>query len=137
TAAKRMCRGVVGIDSEAGPTEIAVLADDSADAVHVAYDLISQAEHDTVAASVLVTDSEELADEVVREIGARYTDTANADRVREALTGSQSGVILVDSLEQGLRVVDAYAAEHLEVQTRDAAAVAARVRNAGAIFVGP
>lgn len=136
TAAKRLCRGVVGIDAEAGPTEIAVLADDSADPVHVAYDLISQAEHDPNAASVLVTDSPALADAVDREVERRYTVTLNAERVREALEGPQSGIVFVDDLDQGLRVVDAYAAEHLEVQTRDASAVAARVRNAGAVFVG-
>jgi len=136
TAAKRLVRSEVGIDSEAGPTEIAVLADDSADPVHVAYDLISQAEHDPMAASVLVTDSEEFAAAVDAEVAARYTHTVNAERVAEALEGRQSGIVLVDDLEEGLRVVDAYAAEHLEVQTRDARAVAARVRNAGAIFVG-
>ena len=136
TAAKRLCRGVVGIDSEAGPTEIAVLADDTADPVHVAYDLISQAEHDPAAASVLVTDSEQFADAVDREIDARYGVTVNADRVREALQGPQSGIVLVDDIDAGLRVVDAYAAEHLEVQTRDSAGDASRVRNAGAVFVG-
>lgn len=136
TAAKRVCRSVVGIDSEAGPTEIAVLADSTANPIHVAYDLISQAEHDPNAASVLVTDSEELADAVDREITARYTVTLNADRVREALEGPQSATVLVDDIAAGLRVVDAYAAEHLEVQTRNSAADAARVRNAGAIFVG-
>lgn len=136
TAAKRLCRSVVGIDSEAGPTEIAVLADDSADPVHVAYDLISQAEHDPNAASVLVTDSESFADAVDREVEARYEVTVNSDRVREALKGPQSGIVLVDTIDAGIRVVDAYAAEHLEVQTRDSAGHAARVRNAGAIFVG-
>ncbi|NLD84477.1 MAG: histidinol dehydrogenase [Actinomycetales bacterium] len=136
TAAKRLCRSVVGIDSEAGPTEIAVLADDSADPVHVAYDLISQAEHDPNAASVLVTDSEAFADTVDREIEARYEVTLNSDRVREALEGPQSAIVLVDNIEIGLQVVDAYAAEHLEVQTRNSAADAASVRNAGAIFVG-
>lgn len=136
TAAKRLVRSEVGIDSEAGPTEIAVLADDSANPVQVAYDLISQAEHDPMAASVLVTDSPELADAVDREIATRYTRTLNAERVAEALEGKQSGIVLVDDLDAGLRVVDAYAAEHLEVQTRNARDVAARVRNAGAIFVG-
>ncbi len=136
TAAKRLCRSVVGIDSEAGPTEIAVLADDTADPVHVAYDLISQAEHDPNAASVLVTDSESFADSVDAEIDVRYEVTLNADRVREALEGPQSAIVLVDDIDAGLRVVDAYAAEHLEVQTRNSAADAARVRNAGAIFVG-
>ena len=136
TAAKRLCRSVVGIDSEAGPTEIAVLADDTADPVHVAYDLISQAEHDPDAASVLVTDSATLADSVDKEIEARYEVTLNSDRVREALEGPQSAIVLVDNIAAGLDVVNAYAAEHLEVQTRNSAADAARVRNAGAIFVG-
>lgn len=136
TAAKRLCRSVVGIDSEAGPTEIAVLADSSADPVAVAYDLISQAEHDVMAASVLITDSVEFADTVDREIEARYGVTLNADRVAEALTGEQSGIILTDTLDEAVRVADAYAAEHLEVQTTDADSVAARITNAGAIFVG-
>jgi histidinol dehydrogenase len=136
TAAKRLLRGVVGIDAEAGPTEIAVLADDTADPVHVAADLVSQAEHDPLAASVLVTDSPALAAAVEVELARQVPATKHEARVREALTGEQSGVVLVDDLEQGLRVVDAYAAEHLEIQTRDARAWALRVRNAGAIFVG-
>jgi histidinol dehydrogenase len=136
TAAKRMLRGTVGIDAEAGPTEIAILADDTADPVHVAADLISQAEHDPLAASVLVTDSPALAAAVETELARQVPATKLEARVREALTGEQSGVVLVDDLEQGLRVVDAYAAEHLEIQTRDARAWAMRVRNAGAIFVG-
>jgi histidinol dehydrogenase len=137
TAAKRLLRGLIGIDSEAGPTEIAVLADETADPRHVAADLISQAEHDTLAASVLVTTSAELADsvdaELVRQVGA----TKHSDRITTALRGKQSGCVLVSTVDDGLKVVDAYAAEHLEVQTVDAAAVASRVRNAGAIFVGP
>ncbi|MCX0274415.1 histidinol dehydrogenase [Nocardia zapadnayensis] len=137
TAAKRLCRGLVGIDAEAGPTEIAVLADATADPVHVAADLISQAEHDVLAASVLVTDSPELADAVDAALTAQLTVVKHAERVTTALTGTQSGTVLVDDIEQGLRVVNAYAAEHLEIQTADAAAVAARVRSAGAIFVGP
>jgi histidinol dehydrogenase len=136
TAAKRLLRGVVGIDAEAGPTEIAILADDSADPGHVAADLVSQAEHDPLAASVLVTPSTALADAVDVELGKRVPATKHADRVRTALTGEQSGVVLVDDLEQGLRVVDAYAAEHLEIQTVRAREYALRVRNAGAIFVG-
>ncbi|PRQ12509.1 histidinol dehydrogenase [Corynebacterium sp. 13CS0277] len=136
TAAKRLCRSVVGIDSEAGPTEIAILADNTADPVCVAYDLISQAEHDVLAASVLVTDSEDLAHAVQAEVAQRYQVTLNADRVAEALTGSQSGIVLVDDLEAGIRVVDAYAAEHLEIHTADAEAVAERITNAGAIFIG-
>ncbi|GAA3389890.1 histidinol dehydrogenase [Cryptosporangium minutisporangium] len=136
TAAKRLLRGVIGIDSEAGTTEIAVLADDTADPVHVAADLISQAEHDPAAASVLVTASTALADAVDAEVVRQVAVTKHVERVQAALSGPQSGIVLVDDLEQGLRVVDAYAAEHLEIQTADARAVAARVRNAGAIFVG-
>ena len=136
-AAKRLLRGIIGIDSEAGPTEIAVLADDSADAEHVASDLVSQAEHDPLAAAVLVTDSAELADAVEEALGRRVAATKHAGRVAEALAGRQSVIALVDDLDAGLDVVNAYAAEHLEIQTRDAASVAARVRNAGAVFVGP
>ncbi|MFD3812469.1 histidinol dehydrogenase [Rhodococcus sp. NPDC058639] len=137
TAAKRLCRSVVGIDAEAGPTEIAILADHTADAVHVAADLISQAEHDVMAASVLVTTSPELADAVDAALAAQLELTKHRERVTTALSGSQSGIVLVDDIEQGLAVVNAYAAEHLEIQTENASAVAARVRAAGAIFVGP
>ncbi|MFI1850051.1 histidinol dehydrogenase [Streptomyces sp. NPDC020480] len=137
-AAKRLLKGRIGIDAEAGPTEIAILADATADPVHVAADLISQAEHDPLAASVLVTDSEELASAVEKQLDAQVAATKHIeDRIRPALSGRQSGIVLVDGVDEGLAVVDAYAAEHLEIQTRDAAAVAARVRNAGAIFVGP
>ena len=136
-AAKRLLKGVVGIDSEAGPTEIAVLADDSADPVHVAADLVSQAEHDTMAAAVLVTASARLAERVEAELRRRVPLTKHADRIAAALGGPQSAIVLVDDLDGGLAVVDAYAAEHLEIQTADAAAVAARVTNAGAVFVGP
>ncbi|GAA2700746.1 histidinol dehydrogenase [Micromonospora olivasterospora] len=136
TAAKRLLRGVVGIDAEAGPTEIAILADDTADPAHVAADLISQAEHDPLAASVLVTPSVALADAVEAELARQVPATKHAERVATALGGEQSGVVLVDDLAAGLRVVDAYAAEHLEIQTADAREWALRVRNAGAIFVG-
>ncbi|MET8010630.1 histidinol dehydrogenase [Streptomyces sp. NPDC005271] len=136
-AAKRLLKGRIGIDAEAGPTEIAILADATADPVHVAADLISQAEHDPLAASVLVTDSEELASAVEKQLEVQVGATKHVeDRITPALSGRQSGIVLVDGLEQGLAVVDAYGAEHLEIQTKDAAAVAARVRNAGAIFVG-
>ncbi len=136
-AAKRLLKGLVGIDSEAGTTEIAVLADDSADPGFVAADLISQAEHDPNAASVLVTDSTALIDSVRVELDRQLPAAKHADRIRTALTGPQSATILVADLDQGLAVVNAYAAEHLEIQTRDAAAVAGRIVNAGAIFVGP
>ena len=135
-AAKRLLKGVIGIDAEAGPTEIAVLADDSADAEHVASDLVSQAEHDPLAAAVLVTDSPELADAVEAALVRRVAATKHTQRVGAALAGTQSAIVLVDDLDAGLDLVNAYAAEHLEIQTRDAEAVAARVRNAGAVFVG-
>jgi histidinol dehydrogenase len=137
TAAKRVLRGVVGIDAEAGPTEIAILADDTADPAHVAADLISQAEHDPMAASVLVTPSLALVDAVEEELVGQVTATKHSERIIQALTGDQSGAVLVDDLAAGLRVVDAYAAEHLEIHTRDARELALRVRNAGAVFVGP
>ncbi|MBA2952335.1 histidinol dehydrogenase [Nocardioides sp. MAH-18] len=135
--AKRLLKGQVGIDSEAGPTEIAILADDTGDAAYVAADLISQAEHDPLAASVLVTPSERLATEVEAELDKQVSVTKHVERIRTSLSGPQSGIVLVDDLEQGLDVVNAYAAEHLEIHTEDAAGWAARVRNAGAIFVGP
>ncbi|MCX5461812.1 histidinol dehydrogenase [Streptomyces albidoflavus] len=137
-AAKRYFTGLIGIDTEAGPTEIAVLADDTADPVHVAADLISQAEHDPLAAAVLVTDSDALADAVEKELAVQVPATRHVeDRIAPALAGRQSALVLVADLEDGLKVVDAYGAEHLEIQTADATAVADRVRNAGAVFVGP
>jgi histidinol dehydrogenase len=136
TAAKRICRSQVGIDAEAGPTEIAILADHTADPRHVAADLISQAEHDEMAASVLVTDSVALADASDREVAAQLETTTHRERVTAALTGRQSAIVLVDDVDAGIKVVNAYAAEHLEIQTEDASAVAGRIRSAGAIFVG-
>lgn len=136
TAAKRLLKGRIGIDSEAGPTEIAILADKTARADLVAADLISQAEHDVIAASVLVTDSTELADAVVIELEKQVAATKHSARIREALGGVQSGIILVQDLAHGIDVVNAYAAEHLEIQTENAAEVAMQIINAGAIFVG-
>ena len=135
-AAKRLLKGVIGIDAEAGPTEIAILADHTAEPDYVAADLVSQAEHDVVAASVLVTPDEALAVKVTERLTERVAATRHSERVREALSGPQSGIVLVDDLDHGLAVVDAYAAEHLEIMTADAPALADRVRNAGAIFVG-
>ena len=137
TAAKRLCRSLVGIDAEAGPTEIAILADQTADPAHVAADLISQAEHDEMAASVLVTPSPDLADATDAELAAQLQTTVHRERVTAALSGRQSAIILVDDLDAGVDVVNAYAAEHLEIQTEDAPRVAGRIRSAGAIFVGP
>jgi histidinol dehydrogenase len=135
-AAKRALRGVIGIDSEAGPTEIAILADSSAIAADVAADLISQAEHDVIAAAVLVTDSPELAADVEAELKVRVAATKHADRIKAALSGIQSAIALVDDIAQGLDVVNAYAAEHLEIQTRNSRSDAAKIRNAGAVFIG-
>lgn len=135
-AAKRLLKGLIGIDAEAGPTEIAILADADANPVHVAADLISQAEHDPMAGSVLVTDSEELAAAVREAVAPQVEVTEHAERVRTALSGRQSAIVLVRDLDQGIEVVDAYAAEHLEIHTADAERDAARIRNAGAIFIG-
>ncbi len=135
-AAKRALRGVIGIDSEAGPTEIAIIADESADARIVAADLISQAEHDTIAAAVLITHSEELAAGVARELEPRVESTRHRDRIKEALSGSQSAIVLVDSMHDAVKVANFYAAEHLEIQTKDDERWAAEIRNAGAVFLG-
>ncbi len=137
TAAKRLVRSRVGIDAEAGPTEIAILADDTADPAHVAADLISQAEHDEMAASVLVTPSTALAEAVDTELAAQLETTVHRQRVSTALAGRQSAIILVNDIDAGIRTVNAYAAEHLEIQTANSDKVAAQIRSAGAIFVGP
>jgi histidinol dehydrogenase len=135
-AAKRCVRGVVGIDAEAGPTEIAILADETADPDHVAADLVAQAEHDELAACLLVSPSQELLDAVDTALAKRVAETRHRERVETALAG-QSAYVLVDDITQAIDVVDLWGAEHLEVITRDASAVAGRIRNAGAIFVGP
>lgn len=135
-AAKRALRGIIGIDSEAGPTEVAVLADESANAGEVAADLISQAEHDVIAAAVLVTNSIELADEVEIQLEQRVSKTKHGERIRTALGGQQSAIVLVDNVEQGIDVVNAYGAEHLELVVLDTKYAADRIRNAGAVFLG-
>lgn len=135
-AAKRLLKGRVNIDSEAGPTEIAILADAGANPVHVAADLISQAEHDPMAAAVLVTDSTELAEATAAELERQVPEAKHAERISTALGGQQSAVVLVDDRAQGIDVVNAYAAEHLELQVADAEEVAEKITNAGAIFVG-
>src|SRR5664279_5107001 len=136
TAAKRLVQGVTGVDAEAGPTEIAILADESADPSYVAADLIAQAEHDPLAACLLVTDSIDLADAVDVSLAVQVPVTRHRQRVETAL-GGQGATVLVGSLADGVAVVDAWAPEHLEVITADAAEVAGRIRNAGAVFVGP
>jgi histidinol dehydrogenase len=134
-AAKRSLRGLIGIDSEAGPTEIAILADDSALATDVAADLISQAEHDEMAAAVLVTNSKDLIAKVAEQLVIQVDKTKHKDRVKAALSGNQSAIVLVDSIEQGLDVINAYAPEHLELILKNSKAVSAQIRNAGAIFL--
>lgn len=137
TAAKRVVNGIVGIDAEAGPSEIAVIADEHANAEYVALDLISQAEHDEQAASVLITDSEDFAARVDALVEERSQATINAERARSALGGKQSGIVLVSDLDAAIDVANAYAAEHLEIHTENLREVAERIINAGAIFVGP
>ena len=135
--AKRLVKGVVGIDAEAGPTEIAILADENADPSFVAADMISQAEHDANAAAVLITDSVQLAGSVRGELVKKVAATKHSDRVLQALSGTQSAIILVKDLDQGIEVCNAYAAEHLEIMVADPEATATRITAAGAIFVGP
>jgi histidinol dehydrogenase len=135
-AAKRALRGIIGIDSEAGPTEIAIVADESANAGEVAADLISQAEHDTIAAALLITNSLSLADEVLEQISIRVARTKHRERITEALAGEQSAIVIVDDLKQGIEVANAYAAEHLELQVKNPKSASTEIRNAGAIFLG-
>ena len=135
-AAKRLVRGQVGIDSEAGPTEILVIGDDSANPAYVAADLVSQAEHDELAAAVLVTDSESLAEMVAAEVERMAGITSHADRIAVSLAGAQSGIVLVDDLSTAAAVSNAYGPEHLSIQTTDPDAVLASIDNAGAVFLG-
>jgi histidinol dehydrogenase len=135
-AAKRLLRGQVGIDSEAGTTEILILADSSANAKFVASDLISQAEHDDAAAAVLVTDSEQLVSDVQEELKNLSSQTAHADRVQKALGGQQSALVLVDDLDAAIDFANGYAAEHLELMTAQNQTVLGKIVHAGAIFVG-
>jgi histidinol dehydrogenase len=135
-AAKRALRGVIGIDSEAGPTEIAIVADGTAIASDVAADLISQAEHDTIAAAVLITNDVQLAEATQVEVSQRVARTKHRDRISEALSGKQSAIVLVDDLAQALDVANAYAAEHLELQVSEPKSASRMIRNAGAVFLG-
>jgi len=135
-AAKRALRGTIGIDSEAGPTEIAVVADSTANPEDVAADLISQAEHDTIAAAILITDSVKLAEEVQVRVQQRTFRTKHSARITEALSGVQSAIVLTDNLEQSLDIANAYAAEHLELLVADPQSASEKIRNAGAVFLG-
>ena len=135
-AAKRALLGVIGIDSEAGPTEIAIVADETAIADEVASDLISQAEHDTIAAAILITDSIRLAEELQDRLAVRVAKTRHSERIKEALSGIQSAIVLTENLEQSLDIANAYAAEHLELVVRDPQGASMKIRNAGAVFLG-
>ncbi|WP_065570800.1 histidinol dehydrogenase [Microbacterium oleivorans] len=132
--AKRVVAGMVGTDSEAGATEILIVADDAADARLIAADLVSQAEHDEQAAAVLVTDSASLAQEVVTAVEVRASATHHAGRVAQALSGPQSAVVLVDDIATATAFSNAYAPEHLELHLRDPRPE--EYVNAGAVFVG-
>ena len=135
-AAKRMLRGVIAIDSEAGPTEIMVLADDSANPSFVAADLISQAEHDELAAAVLVSDSREFIDKVALELAKQVEAAPNKSRILEALKGQQSALVLVADMDSAAKVADLYATEHLSIQTSQNDRLVSQISNAGAIFLG-
>ena len=135
-AAKRALRGTIGIDSEAGPTEIAVVADSTANPEDVAADLISQAEHDTIAAAILITDSVKLAEEVQVRVQQQTVRTKHSARITEALSGIQSAIVLTDNLEQSLDIANAYAAEHLELLVANPQSASEKIRNAGAVFLG-
>lgn len=135
-AAKRLVRGHVGIDAEAGPTEILVIADATADPVLVASDLISQAEHDELAAAVLVTDSVDFADRVQAELERLAPLTPHSARIDVALRGVQSAVVLVDDLVAAAAFSNVYGPEHLEIQTAEPEAVLDLIQSAGAIFLG-
>ena len=135
-AAKRQLRSQIGIDSEAGPTEILIIADQSANPKFVAADLISQAEHDENAASVLLSTSQQLLDDVEVELQTQIALAANKERISASLSGIQSALVLVSSIEQAIEIANQYATEHLEIMTEDAQGVADQITNAGAIFLG-
>jgi histidinol dehydrogenase len=135
-AAKRALRGLIAIDSEAGPTEIAILSDESGVADEIAADLISQAEHDIHAAAILVTTDAKLANDVEAALSPRVNATKHSERIRTSLAGIQSAIVLVSDIEQGIDLINAYAAEHLELHVNNLDHVAAKIRNAGAVFLG-
>ncbi len=135
-AAKRALRGLIGIDSEAGPTEILIIADHTANPASVAADLVSQAEHDENAAAVLVTDSRDLIDQVQIELENQVAKTHNRERVEKSLAGIQSALVLVPDLATAVAISNEYATEHLEIHTADPELVLPQITNAGAIFIG-
>ncbi len=135
-AAKRVVRGQVGIDSEAGPTEIGILADDTAHPEFIAADLVSQAEHDELASAVLMTTSRELASRVEAALTRQVALTHHSERVATSLRGEQSAILVVDTLDQAVDLANALAAEHLEIMVESPDDVVPAIRHAGAIFVG-
>lgn len=135
-AAKRALQGTIGIDSEAGTTEILIIADATAKPAHVAADLLSQAEHDEAAASVLVTDSRQLIEDVQEELTVQMAKTQHRERAGKALAGPQSALIHVRDLEQAAVISNSYAPEHLSIQVADVSSVVSQITNAGAIFIG-
>lgn len=135
-AAKRAVRGQIGIDSEAGPTEILIVADATSDARLIAADLISQAEHDENAAAVLLTDSATLVSQVEQQVNLQLENLKNAERIQVALAGQQSALVLVDSIASAIEIANHYATEHLEIHCEDPQLVANQITNAGAIFLG-
>ncbi|MSZ35618.1 MAG: histidinol dehydrogenase, partial [Actinobacteria bacterium] len=135
-AAKRLVRSDVAIDSEAGTTEILIIADRGANPKFVAADLISQAEHDEAAAAVLVTDSSQLIAQVVEELERQVVDAKHSVRILEALGGQQSAIVLVDDIKAAVMVSNHYATEHLELLVADPAALVDSITNAGAVFLG-
>src|SRR4030088_3316312 len=135
-AAKRQVFGKVGIDMIAGPSEVLVIADDTGNAGWIAADLLAQAEHDASAQSILITDSATLAAEVERAVEAQLVTLPRAEIAR-ASWNDFGAIILVKTLDQAAVLANAIAAEHLEIMTADAEALSAKVRNAGAIFLGP
>ncbi len=134
--AKQLLRSKIAIDSEAGPTEILIIADDKANPSWIAADLISQAEHDESAAAVLLSISSKLIEEVKNEIELQLGKTANRERATNALSGEQSALVLVDSISDAIEIANLYATEHLEIQTEDPRDVLQRITNAGAVFLG-
>ncbi len=133
--AKRYVFGAVDIDSIAGPSEIVVLADDSADADYVAADLLSQAEHDEMASAVLVTASRELAQAVQTAVAAQLATLPKKEIASKAIE-AYGAIVLVDNLTEGIAVVNRLAPEHLEIMTESPLDLVGRIENAGAIFIG-
>lgn len=137
STAKRLVADSVAIDSEAGPSEVLIVADGSANTEYLAADLLSQAEHDENAVSILITTEEKQVEQVQEALSRRLSKTKNRERAEKALLGQQSAIVIVDSLEIAVDLANAYASEHTEVHTKDAHQIALKIENAGAVFVGP